>query len=65
MTAQLERRSGGGSRSSAAPPHSIEAEESVLGAVMLSAEAANVALETLSPDDFYVPTHQMVWQAVT
>ena len=65
MTAQLERRSGGGSRSSAAPPHSIEAEESVLGAVMLSAEAANVALETLSHDDFYVPAHQMVWQAVT
>jgi replicative DNA helicase len=61
VTTQLERRAAGG----AAPPHSVEAEESVLGAVMLSAEAANVALETLTADDFYVPAHQMIWEAIT
>ncbi len=49
----------------AGAPHNIEAEESVLGAVMLSADAANVALEVLKADDFYKPAHQSVWEAVT
>jgi replicative DNA helicase len=42
----------------------VEAEESVLGAVMLSADAAAVALETLEPGDFYRPAHQSVFEAV-
>jgi len=62
MTTQLERR---GSTGGVLPPHNIEAEESVLGAVMLSAEAANVALETLRAEDFYKPAHQLIWEAVT
>jgi replicative DNA helicase len=61
MTTQLERRAGQG----VAPPHNIEAEESVLGAVMLSADAANLALETLRSDDFYKPAHQTIWEAIT
>ncbi len=48
-----------------APPHSAEAEESVLGAVLLSSEAANVALEKLHPGDFYIPAHQSIFAAVT
>ena len=35
------------SRSPRVPPNSIDAEESVLGAVLLSADAANIALEKL------------------
>jgi replicative DNA helicase len=46
------------------PPHSIEAEESVLGAVLLSADAANIALEKLHSEDFYRPAHQQVFEAV-
>jgi replicative DNA helicase len=42
----------------------VEAEESVLGAVMLSADAAAVALETLQPEDFYRPAHQSVFEAI-
>jgi replicative DNA helicase len=61
VTTQLERRASGG----VVPPHNTEAEESVLGAVMLSAEAANIALQTLVADDFYVPAHQMIWDAIT
>jgi replicative DNA helicase len=61
MTTQLEGRRTGG----AVPPHNIEAEESVLGAVMLSADAANVALEKLRPEDFYKPAHQAVFEAIT
>jgi len=60
MTTQLERIGEG-----LAPPHSIEAEESVLGAVMLSPDAANVALESLRVDDFYKPAHQSIFEAVT
>jgi replicative DNA helicase len=47
------------------PPHNIGAEESVLGSVMLSADAANVALEKLHAEDFYKPVHQIVFEAVT
>jgi replicative DNA helicase len=61
MTTQLERRTAQG----VAPPHNIEAEESVLGAVMLSADAANIALESLRAEDFYKPAHQTIWEAVT
>jgi replicative DNA helicase len=46
------------------PPHSIDAEESVLGAVLLSSDAANVALEKLHPEDFYKPAHQLVFEVI-
>jgi len=46
------------------PPHSVEAEESVLGAVLLSSDAANVALEKLHADDFYRPAHQQVFESI-
>src|SRR5438445_11950847 len=39
------------------PPHNLEAEESVLGACLLSRQAIATAIETLSPDDFYKPAH--------
>ncbi len=54
MTTQLE---GPRIAQSGVPPQNVEAEESVLGAVMLSAEAASIALERLRPDDFYRPAH--------
>jgi replicative DNA helicase len=46
------------------PPHSVEAEESVLGAVLLDSDAANIALEKLAPEDFYRPAHQAIFDAV-
>ncbi|MFQ5947822.1 MAG: replicative DNA helicase [Acidimicrobiia bacterium] len=47
------------------PPHNLEAEESVLGAIMLSPDAANVALGKLHAEDFYKPAHQLVYEALT
>jgi replicative DNA helicase len=35
------------------PPHNLEAEESVLGAMMLSAEAIADVVEQIQPQDFY------------
>ena len=46
------------------PPHNLEAEESVLGAIMLSAEAANLVMDKLEPEDFYVPAHQAIFDAI-
>jgi len=46
------------------PPSNIEAEESVLGAVMLSVDAANTVMDRLHPQDFYQPAHQAIFEAV-
>jgi len=46
------------------PPSNIEAEESVLGAVMLSVDAANTVMDRLHPHDFYQPAHQAIFEAV-
>ena len=47
------------------PPHNLEAEESVLGAVMLSSDAANAVMDKLNPEDFYVPAHQAIFESIT
>ncbi len=46
------------------PPHSVEAEESVLGAILISKDAANLVLDKLEPGDFYVPSHQSIYEAI-
>lgn len=46
------------------PPSNLEAEESVLGAVMLSTDAANAVIGKLQPEDFYKPAHQVIYQAI-
>lgn len=46
------------------PPHSVEAEESVIGSVLLSSDAANEVMDRLGPEDFYIPAHQAVFRAI-
>jgi replicative DNA helicase len=46
------------------PPHSLEAEVSVLGASLLSRAAASEATEVLTPDDFYRGAHRVVFEGV-
>ncbi len=46
------------------PPHSLEAEVSVLGSCLISKDAAVLALELLKPDDFYRNAHRVVFEAV-
>lgn len=43
---------------------SIEAEMSVLGSMILKADAAEDVLEILTPDDFFRPAHQTVFRAI-
>jgi replicative DNA helicase len=46
------------------PPSAIEAEESLIGAMLLSPEAVSVAYETLQPEDFYRPLHGQIFGAI-
>jgi replicative DNA helicase len=47
------------------PPHNLQAEESLLGAMLLSKEAIAIASEVLTSDDFYKPAHGHIFEAVT
>ena len=46
------------------PPHSIEAEESVLGSVLLDNQAINVCLESIRAEDFYRSSYQTIFEAM-
>jgi replicative DNA helicase len=46
------------------PPHSLESEESVLGAVLIDNEAINTAVERVQADDFYRAAHRAIFQAM-
>lgn len=46
------------------PPHSVEAEESVLGGVLLDDEAINIALERIRPDDFYRAPYRAIFEGM-
>jgi len=47
------------------PPHNLEAEESLLGAMMLSSEAIAASVSIVNSDDFYKPAHAHVYEAIT
>lgn len=46
------------------PPHDERAERSVLGAMLLNQEVVLDVVESLQPEDFYFPSHQLIYQAV-
>jgi replicative DNA helicase len=46
------------------PPHSLDAEESVLGAILLDTNALPKAMEILSEEHFYQPANQKIYRAV-
>src|SRR6478609_4953322 len=50
----------------AAPPHSLEAERSVLGAILLSDKTlyALVIDEGLRPEDFYRERHAVIYESI-
>ncbi|PJB26368.1 MAG: replicative DNA helicase [Elusimicrobia bacterium CG_4_9_14_3_um_filter_62_55] len=45
------------------PPQSLEAEKSALGSMLIEAEAAEHALENLTPEDFYASQNRLVFTA--
>lgn len=46
------------------PPHSIEAEQSVLGGLMLDNEAWDRVAERVVAQDFYTRTHKLIFEAM-
>ncbi len=46
------------------PPSALEAEESLIGAMLLSPEAVSIAYETVSAEDFYRPLHGQIFTAI-
>lgn len=46
------------------PPHSLEAEQSVLGAMILDKEAINTAIEMIRPYDFYRQANKEIFEAI-
>ena len=59
------RRRGRSGAAGRVPPHNLEAEESLLGAMILSRDAIATAVEQCGADDFYKPAHGHIFDAVT
>jgi replicative DNA helicase len=46
------------------PPHSIEAEQSVLGALLIDTTSWDQAADIVAAEDFYRPDHRLVFEAL-
>lgn len=63
MVAQFQRRKSAGSSSLNIPPQNIEAEETVLGGILLDPEAMTRVLAVrLEPKEFYIPANREIFQ---
>jgi replicative DNA helicase len=51
-------------RTAYVPPHSIEAEMSTLGSMMLDQHAIEKVAEILRPDDFYREAHRILYEVI-
>ncbi len=61
----LPSSGGSGMPAGRVPPHNLEAEESLLGAMLLSRDAIASAMELCKPEDFYKSSHGHIFQAIT
>ncbi len=43
-------------------PHNVEAERSILGAILLDNNSINAAIEKLKPEDFFHDHHRRIYQ---
>src|SRR5690349_17809842 len=55
---------GGGGRGDRTPPQDNDAEQSVLGAMLLSKDAIADVIEAVRGTDFYRPVHETVFDAI-
>ncbi|WP_150250898.1 replicative DNA helicase [Nocardiopsis deserti] len=46
------------------PPHDIQAEQSVLGGMLLSKDAITQVVEIIRSADFYRPAHQIIYESI-
>ena len=45
-------------------PQNIDAEEAILGAILVSPACMNKVVEQLKPESFYKPAHRYVYEAM-
>ncbi len=46
------------------PPHSKEAEQSVIGSILIDKDSIIKIADLLNPDDFYYGTHKIIYEAI-
>ncbi|MBS0456513.1 MAG: replicative DNA helicase [Proteobacteria bacterium] len=46
------------------PPHSVEAEQAVIGGLMLAPESLDLVGDLLEPEDFYRRDHRLIYEAI-
>ncbi|HEY9308276.1 MAG TPA: replicative DNA helicase [Microbacterium sp.] len=59
-----DERMGGPRDFERTPPHDLLAEQSALGGMLLSKDAVADVIETLRGTDFYVPKHELIFEAI-
>jgi len=60
----VDNEGDGAPRFDRTPPQDIEAEQSVLGGMLLSKDAIADVIEVLRSNDFYRPAHQLIYDAI-
>jgi replicative DNA helicase len=64
-SAKVRRESTSGSLADApVPPHSVEAEQAVLGGLLLDPIAWDNVADVITPEDFYRPDHKLIFEAI-
>jgi len=65
MDRPVPRKADGALEALRVPPHSIEAEQSVLGGLMLDNDSVASVEDRVSADDFYRHEHKLIFLAIT
>src|SRR3954463_15329702 len=47
------------------PPHSVEAEQSLLGALLIDNQAFDRVADLVTADDFYRDDHRRIWRHIS
>ncbi|RQP09715.1 MAG: replicative DNA helicase [Microbacteriaceae bacterium] len=64
LAPEPERPRDGGWQGERTPPHDLLAEQSAIGGMLLSKDAVADVLETVRGADFYVPKHEIIFDAI-
>jgi len=64
LAPEPERPRDGGWAGERTPPHDLLAEQSAIGGMLLSKDAVADVLETVRGADFYVPKHEIIFDAI-
>ena len=46
------------------PPHSLESEQALLGAILINQSVMQGIIDVLNADDFYRHAHRLIWGAM-